>query len=494
MQFFKYLIFTFSFLFSTYSFADYYFAYGNSVSGPFFSTTSGFCNYYKPKDHILTEIVSTYNPGICRYKHTTTNSTRGENFYKSTGTPPKPPTDQPPSECWHPDYKLVTQHVSKPIKSSMCLKINGVMCKYSADPQTLKNTVVINGYIDNTFESVSKTPDPNCKEQLLNPPCDPKDPYGGCYTPGDDGCTRQFNGSIICPDEVEPPIEQGCNGADYCKRPPQGCGQGYVSGTFNGERICIKTKPSNGGGSDGGGSDGGGSDGGGSDGGGSDGGGSDGGGSPELPVTPDLSGVINAIKNVASKIDHYSKETIESIDTMSKKITGKLDTSNGHLDQIEANTLSTKNNTAETNDLLQQILDKTGTGGDGSGDPSTGEGVDLTETNGLLGEIRDGINDIKNVFSDEGKTELEQIGQPSNDPRYSNAELNAQSSLNNLANKLTFGSSACVSDFQIQLPIFGSVNIALSQWCSLLALIKILFQLVVLLTCLRMLDATVRTI
>ena len=207
-----------------------------------------------------------------------------------------------------------------------------------------------------------------------------------------------------------------------------------------------------------------------------------------------MSGVINAIKNVASKIDHYSKETIESIDGMSKKITGKLDTSNGHLDQIEANTLATKNNTDQTNNLLQQILDKTGAGGDGSDDPSTGEGVDLTETNGLLGEIRDGINDIKNVFSDEGKTELEQIGQPSNDSRYTSAEANAQSSLNNLANKLTFGSSACVSDFQIQLPIFGPINIALSQWCGLLALIKILFQLVVLLTCLRMLDATVRTI
>ena len=169
---------------------------------------------------------------------------------------------------------------------------------------------------------------------------------------------------------------------------------------------------------------------------------------------------------------------------MSKKITGKLDTSNVHLDQIEANTLSTKNNTSQTNGLLQQILDKTG----------TGDNVDLTETNDLLGEIRNGITDIKNVFSDDGKDELEQIGQPSNDSRFTSAEANAQSSLNNLANKLTFGSSACVSDFQIQLPIFGSINIALSQWCSLFALIKILFQLVVLLTCLRMLDATVRTI
>ena len=490
MKFFKYLVFLFLSLFSAFSYSQEVCTYTLTLWGTnkTFNSVSALCTEAKAMggwDNLQcivsgNRISGSISPG----------NSIGDIGHKTCV--------EQPQECWHPDYKLVTQHVSKPIKSTMCLKINGVMCKYSADPQTLKNTVVINGYIDNTFKSVSKTPDPNCKEQLLNPPCDPKDPYGGCYTPGDDGCTRQFDGSIICPDEVEPPIEQGCNGADYCKRPPQGCGQGYVSGTFNGERICIKTKPSNGGGSDGGGSDGGGSDGGGSDGGGSDGGGSNGGGSdgggPQLPVTPDLSGVINAINNVASKIDHYSKETIESIDTMSKKITGKLDTSNGHLDQIEANTLSTKNNTAQTNDLLQQILDKTGTGGDGSGDPSTGEGVDLTETNGLLGEIRDGINDIKNVFSDEGKTQLEQIGQPSNDSRFTAAEANAQSSLNNLANKLTFGSSACLSDFQIQLPIFGSINIALSQWCSLLALIKILFQLVVLLTCLRMLDATVRTI
>src|SRR5690606_6184278 len=124
------------------------------------------------------------------------------------------------------------------------------------------NTVV-NDYFTTTFSSVSAIPDPNCQEEFVNPPCDPKDPYGGCYTPPNQECTRQFDGSIVCPEDKEPPIEKGCNGADYCKRPPQGCGEGYVSGTYNGERICIKTKPSSGDGSDGGGSDGGGSDGGG---------------------------------------------------------------------------------------------------------------------------------------------------------------------------------------------------------------------------------------
>ena len=152
------------------------------------------------------------------------------------------------------------------------------------------------------------------------------------------------------------------------------------------------------------------------------------------------------------------------------------------------------NNTAETNNLLQQLLDKTDTGGDGSSDPSTGEKVDLTETNGLLREIRDGINDIKNVFTDEGKAELEQLGEQSNDSRYTSAQAIAENSLNSLANKLSFSNSSCVSDFQIDIPKFGSVNIALSQWCGLLALLKILIHLAALFTCLRMIDATVRTI
>ena len=44
-----------------------------------------------------------------------------------------------------------------------------------------------------------------------------------------------------------PKVEKGCaNGATYCERPAQGCGNGYVSGSFNGKQICIKTSPSTG--------------------------------------------------------------------------------------------------------------------------------------------------------------------------------------------------------------------------------------------------------
>ena len=444
MRFFKYLIFLFLF-FPVFSYADYY------IQGLKESTLSSSASEACRKVVPLVGPTASYKSSsetLCIIFDSAYNYDNSYTILKEVS-----------SECWHPDYKIVSQNVNNSkIKSSICVSNNGAMCKYVG---SVKNVTAINGYISTVFNSVSKTPDPNCKEDLVNPPCDPKDPYGGCYTPPNQECTRQFDGSIVCPEEKEPPIEQGCNGADYCNRPPQGCGEGYVSGTYNGERICIKSKPSSGTGSgDGSGT-------------GSGDGSGTGSGGGDLPVTPDLTGILNAIKNLSSKIDHYFKETIESIDTMSKKIT---------------------NNTAETNNLLQQMLDKTETGGDGSSDPSTGQNVDLTETNGLLREIRDGINDIKNVFTDEGKAELEQLGEQSNDSRYTSSQANAENSLNSLANKLSFSNSACVSDFQIDIPIFGSVNIALSQWCSLLALLKILIHLAVLLTCLRMIDATVRAI
>ncbi|MBJ8484818.1 virulence factor TspB C-terminal domain-related protein, partial [Acinetobacter vivianii] len=77
------------------------------------------------------------------------------------------------------------------------------------------------------------------------PPCDTKDPYGKCYIPPNDNCTRLSDGSITCPpDQPEPPKNNDtCNGATYCKRPPEGCGEGYVSGSFNGEALCVRSGP-----------------------------------------------------------------------------------------------------------------------------------------------------------------------------------------------------------------------------------------------------------
>jgi hypothetical protein len=550
MRFFKYLISIFFFFCSSYTYAAQVW-YFTSFSGGFYKNPQTTSKLTSTSAEALCTAAfadnngGQYNPRVQYTSPTTafclTSSAGGNNLARSSMV-----VKEVEDECWYPDYKIVTQPITGQLKKSICIPNNGVMCKYTTS--SIDNLPIVNGSITTTFSSVSKTPAPNCKEELLNPPCDPKDPYGGCYTPPNQECTRQFDGSIVCPEEKKPPIQKGCNGADYCNRPPQGCGEGYVSGTYNGQRICIRTKPSSGSGDgsgtgtgsgDGSGSgtgsgsgsgsgtgtgsgDGSGSGTGSGDGSGSGTGSGDGSGSGTGSGSGsgsgtgsgsgsgsgtgtgsgsgsgsgkdvDSDGIIGAINKLRDSLIHYSKEITESIDSMSKKITGKIDDSNVHLDQIEANTLASKNNSQTTNDLLQQIKDKIRSDSS-SQNPPTGDGVDLTETNGLLGEIRDGINHIKNVFSDEGKGELEQIGQASNDSRYLNAEANAQSAVNALANKLTFGSSACVSDFEIQLPIFGSINIALSQWCSLLALIKILFQLVVLLTCLRMLDATVRTI
>lgn len=493
MRFFKYLILIFVSLFPVVSFASVIYACDASTECKKQAGPSAYV--YRNGDYEGAPLFSCIGGNA------------PPNFFIVNKCPPEP-------ECWHPDYKIVTQPITS-LKKTMCLPINGAVCKYVGDPV---GAPILDGYITTTFSSVSKTPDPSCKEELVNPPCDPKDPYGGCFTPPDDGCTRQFNGSIECPADTVPKVQKGCaNGATYCDRPPQGCGEGYVSGSYNGKQICIKTSPSTGTGGDGSGTGGDGS-GTGGDGSGTGGDGSSNntgtgtGSSTSTNTTTnsdgstttttnttvnnfsiDFSPVVNAINKVSDKLTSFKNELLTSISDLSNQIgltNNKIDSTNSKLTEINDSSLRQE-------DLLKAIRDKespTGGNGSPSDQPASGASVDLTETNGLLTEIRDGIDSIKDVFSDEGKAELEQIGQASNDSRYLNAQGNAQSSLNNLANKLTFGSSACLSDFQIQLPIFGPVNIALSQWCSLLALLKILLNLIVLLTCLRMLDATVRTI
>lgn len=486
----------------------------------FFTSTSSYAGFYvlsyksqtlsSTKDEACSKLSSLFNSTLGGdYSYSVNKTTPFCQIKRSDGGLINGDYSEAPIECFYPDYKIVQQPLSS-LKSTICLPINGAMCKYVGNPT---GSPVVNGGITTNFSSVSKTPDPTCKEELVNPPCDPTDPYGGCFTPPDDNCTRQFNGSIVCPPDVEPKVQKGCaNGATYCDRPPQGCGEGYVSGSFNGKALCVKTSPSNGSGTGTG--DGGGDGDGGTGSNTTDGTGtststgtntstttnSDGSSTTTNTTTNnttvnnfkiDFSPVVNAVKQVSSDIKNLKNELLTSLTDLTNKLgitNSKIDQTNSKLDASNTNLTSIKDSSLRQEELLKAIRDKSGS------DSASGASVDLTETNGLLGEIRDAINSIKDVFSDEGKAELEQIGQASNDSRYLNAQGNAQSSLNNLANKLTFGSSACLSDFQIQLPIFGSVNIALSQWCPLLALLKILLNLIVLLTCLRMLDATVRTI
>ncbi|MDC5388439.1 methyl-accepting chemotaxis protein [Acinetobacter baumannii] len=99
-----------------------------------------------------------------------------------------------------------------------------------------------NNYQSITHASVSEIPSPSCTPEFSKSSCDPKDPYGGCYQPPDDGCNRMADGSIYCPEGTPPPpIQSGCsNNATYCDMPPTGCGSNYVPGTFNGKQICVR--------------------------------------------------------------------------------------------------------------------------------------------------------------------------------------------------------------------------------------------------------------
>lgn len=89
--------------------------------------------------------------------------------------------------------------------------------------------------------------DLNCVDQFNNKTeteCNKSDPYGGCYQPPNDDCVRLSDGSITCPTSTPPPVNPTCGGATYCERPPEGCGEGYVSGSFNGQQLCVKTSTS----------------------------------------------------------------------------------------------------------------------------------------------------------------------------------------------------------------------------------------------------------
>lgn len=119
---------------------------------------------------------------------------------------------------------------------------DGTYCVYDA-PDKSNPVVITSGEYQNiTLRSVSEIPSPSCTPEFSKSSCDPKDPYGGCYQPPDDGCNRMADGSIYCPEGTPPPpIQSGCsNNATYCDMPPTGCGSNYVSGNFNGKQICVR--------------------------------------------------------------------------------------------------------------------------------------------------------------------------------------------------------------------------------------------------------------
>lgn len=396
MRFFKYLIFLFL-SFSSFHASAYFYWTGNKDA----TIADTYCAA-SAKTYALPEISSKfiYQPDTCRWY----------NRDWSTGAP-NIQEEKEELKCFYPDYKIVTQPITS-LKKTMCLPINGAICKYTGNPD---GAPILDGYITTTFSSVSKTPDPTCKEELVNPPCDPKDPYGGCYTPPDDGCTRQFNGSIVCPPDKEPPVSNTCNGATYCDRPPQGCGQGYVSGSFNGKQICIKTSPSTGNPPTNEGDSG------------NTGEGtgtstttgtetttttttnSDGSTSTSTSTTTtnnttvnnfkiDLSGVIAAVNAVSAQVSSLKNELLTSISNLSSKLdstNSKLDTTNSKLDTTNSKLTDLNSSSLKQEQLLKDIRDKTNSD---NGDPTSP--TDLTGVHTRLDAIKEGI-DKKNEFDKE---------------------------------------------------------------------------------------------
>ncbi|XZY03498.1 hypothetical protein ACT4XO_15560 [Acinetobacter baumannii] len=428
-------------------------------------------------------------------------------------------------------------------------------CIFRAKP----DSIVLN-HSDNrqstVLYNVQKTPVSSCTP-LDAGQCDKNDPYGDCYQPPNDGCTRLADGSITCPDGAAPPSPTGtCSGATYCNRPPTGCGTGYVSGSFNGQALCVKSSNSGTGSGTGTGSgDGGGSgtgtgsgdggsgtgDGGGSgsgtpidtgtgstninnsgSGSGSSTGGS-GGGTTSTSFTIDLSPVVRAISALSDKLTWVKSELVNAVSRVEDKLTqtnSKLDTTNSKLDSVKssvdqttaavnANATTVKTaveaNTAATNGVKTAVEANTNSTANklnevvnAINNKPVGGGGGTTDVKPVVDAIEKQTTDFKDMMktdsSDFDTSQYEKIGDASDDPRSLNAQSDAAGSLQALSNKLTFSNSACVQDFTVTVPIYGSMTVPLSQWCDLLALVKILLHLCTLMVAFKMLDSTVRAI
>jgi hypothetical protein len=355
----------------------------------------------------------------------------------------------------------------------------------------------------------------NCTNQSgpkQPPTCDKTDPYGGCYVPPNDDCIRLKDGSIQCPNQQQPPIQQGCeNGATYCKRPPQGCGPDYVSGSFNGEQICVKkgpntptdpkdpddpnnpnncttaycpkpdnnkdcpdgyypttyqgqkicvkdnpdpnqpnpNDPNNSGGDDGGGA---------SEPTGGDGDGSSGGSVNLKPVVDAINALkaalLSAIEGVSKKLTSLidgqkeSNDHLKNIKDESVKSNEKLDKSNEHLDKIEDSTLASSEAIGESNKKLDGLKDAV----EGSY-KCKNESYNPSDKNSP--KYRDCTED--DAPKDDSKIDIGSISIPEPQENYIS------------------WSAACPPDVSIPINLMGqssSLVLSWSPWCELLSKIR----------------------
>ncbi|RCU28233.1 methyl-accepting chemotaxis protein [Acinetobacter baumannii] len=404
---------------------------------------------------------------------------------------------------------------------------NGSYCVYDASDKVNPLVISTGKYQMVTLSSISSIPSPSCTPEFSKSTCDPKDPYGGCYQPPDDGCNRLADGSIYCPEGTPPPpIKTGCqNGATYCDMPPTGCGSGYVPGSFNGKQICVKNSnppptdpipqppepdptdppdpndppPAS---------------------------------SPPPAIPPEsstiLRSILDAINAVNNKLTWVKDEIVNSVNNVSRTLgvtNQKLDAVNSSVKEttaavkettaavnnvkaaVDANATTVKTaveanadkvkgavdaNTNSTANKLNEVVNAI------NNKPVGGGGGGSTDVTPVVNAIEKQTTDFKDMMktdsSDFDTSQYEKIGDASDDPRSLNAQSEAAGSLQALSNKLTFSNSACVQDFTVTVPIYGSLTVPLSQWCDLLALVKILLHLCTLMVAFKMLDSTVRAI
>lgn len=501
MRFFKYLVFIFLFLFSFDALAKTVY-YVNSPDD-YYDTEQEACLSFKDPDP---RVGSVWNGSSCSR---TFNGSYMSGLLVSSRNIAICPSKNEMS-----GMQVTYFPYNTPVPTRTCTEIEpGKFCVFESQSD---HPLVTNGVANQmvVLWSKSTTPASSCKP-AFDGVCDKNDPYGGCYTPPNDNCTRQIDGSIVCPDNQPPPIEpQGCtNGASYCKRPPSGCGPDYVSGTFNGEQLCVKKgpdspadppiqpndpsdpddpnkcyleycpKPDQGkdcpdgyytstyngqkicvkdnptpnqpnpndpnntdGGDDGG----------------------DAGGGDGSTVSVNLKPVLDAINSLKAAL-------LTSLETLSRKLSSLVDgqkESNQHLKVIKNEVTKTNEKLDTANGHLEKIEEAT------------------TATSDAIGETNDKLD---RVFSDEGKEQIEQLGEQSTDSRLTAAETEMTSKLQSFANALSYSSShACISDLTVtNIPYFGSMTVPFSQYCDLLALIKLLLKLATLMLALRIIYATV---
>ncbi|MBJ9482705.1 hypothetical protein [Acinetobacter baumannii] len=529
MKFFKYLVFIIITICSSSVFAVTYKAVDGSNNSATGSTPDAACRafYSKYITYSGAPAYSRAESGACYYS---------SGVFAYYSLIPDPPVECP--EVGYPMYVYFDSGTKIP--QQRCQAAGDKFCIFRAKP----DSIVLNhsGNRQSTvLYNVQKTPVASCTP-LDEGQCDKNDPYGSCYQPPNDGCTRLADGSITCPDNATPPTPQAtCGGSTYCNRPPTGCGTGYVSGSYNGQAICIKSSPSTGTGD--------GSTGvntgtgstnisntsnssstsntttiNNSTGGTGEGGSTGSTATTSTTMTIDFTPVVRAISALSDKMTWVKSEIVNAVSRVEDKLTqtnSKLDTANSKLDSVKASvdqTTSAVNasadkiktavdaNTAATNGVKAAVDANTNSTANKLNEvvnainnkPVGGGGGGTTDVKPVVDAIEKQTTDFKDMMktdsSDFDTSQYEKIGDASDDPRYLNAQSEATNALQNLSNKLTFSNTACVQDFTVDFPYFGSFVVPISRWCELLALIKILIHLSTLILAFRMLDSTVRAI